>query len=103
MSPWMRHFAAGEEWNIPIAHGEGRFCADPETLDQLWANGQVALRYTENYNGSVEDIAGISSPDGRIFGLMGHPERAIPGLRKNTPFANEGLKLFKGGVDSFLN
>ncbi|MEM1208102.1 MAG: phosphoribosylformylglycinamidine synthase subunit PurQ [Planctomycetota bacterium] len=61
---------------LPIAHGEGRFAAPPEVLDELEANGQVALRYAEdNPNGSARHIAGICDPTGLVFGLMPHPER----------------------------
>jgi phosphoribosylformylglycinamidine synthase len=59
----------------PIAHGEGRFTAPDDVLDALEANRQIALRYTENPNGSHRDIAGICDPSGRVFGLMPHPER----------------------------
>ncbi|MEO1237421.1 MAG: phosphoribosylformylglycinamidine synthase subunit PurQ, partial [Planctomycetota bacterium] len=61
--------------DLPIAHGEGRFTAPSEVLDRLEADGQVALRYAEDVNGSARSIAGICDPSGRIFGLMPHPER----------------------------
>jgi phosphoribosylformylglycinamidine synthase subunit PurQ / glutaminase len=75
----------GTIWRLPIAHGEGRYFADPETLDRLEANGQVVLRYCApdgtvdpqaNPNGSSRGIAGICNSEGNVLGLMPHPERA---------------------------
>ena len=62
---------------IPIAHGEGAFYAEPETLNQIEGNGQVVFRYAQNPNGSLNDIAGLSDKAGRVIGMMPHPERAI--------------------------
>ncbi len=62
--------------SIPVSHGEGNYRADAETLSALKDQGQIAFRYQENPNGSIEDIAGITSQDGRIMGMMPHPERA---------------------------
>jgi phosphoribosylformylglycinamidine synthase len=95
---------------LPVAHGEGRFVAlDEATLDHLERSGQVAARYTDNYNGSQRAIAGICDPSGRIFGLMPHPERYLdwnrhpawtrlaPSIRKgDTP----GLKMFRNAVEA---
>jgi phosphoribosylformylglycinamidine synthase len=95
---------------LPVAHGEGRFvAADEATLDTLERAGQVAARYTDNYNGSQRAIAGICDSSGRILGLMPHPERYLdwnrhpswtrlsPALRKgDTP----GLKMFKNAVEA---
>jgi phosphoribosylformylglycinamidine synthase len=64
-----------DQIELPIAHGEGRFTAPPEVLDQLESNGQVALRYAKEVNGSARAIAGVCDPTGRVFGLMPHPER----------------------------
>jgi phosphoribosylformylglycinamidine synthase len=94
---------------LPNAHGEGRFVADDETIAQLEANGQVAVRYaaSENFNGSVKAIAGICDASGLVFGLMPHPERYTrwtqhptwtrldPSLRQgDTP----GLQMFRAAV-----
>jgi phosphoribosylformylglycinamidine synthase I len=77
-NPFTKEYAAGEEINIPIAHGEGNYYCDEETLGQLKANNQIVFRYAgENPNGSVDDIAGISNKAGNILGMMPHPERAI--------------------------
>jgi len=74
----------GAKLHIPVAHNEGNYFAEAETLAELEANGQVALRYTEggqqgpaNPNGAVNDIAGIVSANGRVMGMMPHPERAM--------------------------
>lgn len=75
---------------IPIAHGEGNYFADEQTLCQLEDNGRVAFRYAENPNGSQNDIAGIVSENGRILGMMPHPEDAIDSLHGGT----EGIILF---------
>jgi phosphoribosylformylglycinamidine synthase len=95
---------------LPIAHGEGRFVArDAATLRALESNGQVALRYTANPNGSMGDVAGICDASGRIFGLMPHPERYLDWTRH--PFwtrlpaddragPTPGLAMFAGAVES---
>ncbi|MEM9420015.1 MAG: phosphoribosylformylglycinamidine synthase subunit PurQ [Planctomycetota bacterium] len=64
-----------EDHDLPMAHAEGRFTAPDDVLDRIEANGQVALRYKDNPNGSARDIAGICDPTGLVFGLMPHPER----------------------------
>ncbi|QRG68228.1 phosphoribosylformylglycinamidine synthase subunit PurQ [Brevibacillus choshinensis] len=77
-TPFTRDFAAGEEIHIPIAHGEGNYYCDEETLAALKANGQIVFRYHgENPNGSLEDIAGICNERGNVLGMMPHPERAV--------------------------
>lgn len=74
---WTQGLAIEGEFELPIAHAEGRFTAPDTVLDQLETNGQIALRYTQsgNPNGSARDIAGICDPSGLVFGLMPHPER----------------------------
>jgi phosphoribosylformylglycinamidine synthase len=62
--------------NFPIAHGEGRYQAEPEQVRALEENGQVVLRYVRNPNGSVGDVAGLTNAGGNVLGLMPHPERA---------------------------
>lgn len=82
--------------NLPIAHGQGRFFASPETLNRLEGNGQVLLRYVgESPNGSLANIAGMTSEDGKIWGMMPHPERACDDLLGGTG----GLFVW----ESFLN
>jgi phosphoribosylformylglycinamidine synthase len=105
----------GEELDLPVAHGEGKFLLGPSlTVTDLEARGQVALRYIPdgksevyNPNGSVSDIAGVCDPTGRILGLMPHPERHVlpyhhpQWTRRPTAQEGEGLALFKRGVAYF--
>lgn len=110
-SPWLSNVSAGDVFAIPVSHGEGRFVADEQTLQRLIANGQVATQYVDlggtpsgdiayNVNGSVCAIEGITSPDGRIFGKMGHSERKGEHLYQNVPFEKD-QKLFESGVAYF--
>jgi len=73
---WLSGFAEGEQIQLPIAHGEGRYQVDPSELAALEAHGQVVLRYARNPNGSVGDVAGLCNQHGNVLGLMPHPERA---------------------------
>ncbi|MFB9990777.1 phosphoribosylformylglycinamidine synthase subunit PurQ [Deinococcus oregonensis] len=73
-------YTAGQIIEIPIAHGEGNYYADPETVARLEGNGQVVFRYVDNPNGSLNDIAGILSERGNVLGMMPHPERAVEAL-----------------------
>ena len=83
----------GERLSIPAKHGEGRFWAPPEMLDEIEANGQVAYRYTpgQNPNGSARDIAGVRNEAGNVLGLMPHPEHAVDPLTGST----DGLRVFE--------
>lgn len=77
-TPFTSEYKEGEQINIPIAHGEGNYYCDADTLKELQENNQIVFRYAgENPNGSVDNIAGICSKDGRIVGMMPHPERAV--------------------------
>jgi len=90
---------------LPIAHGEGRFVPkDEKTLKKLWENNQVVLQYVNNPNGSVDDIAGICDPTGRVFGLMPHPERHIS-IEQHPKRIEEagGLQIFKNAVEYAKN
>ena len=110
-SPWFSGVCPGEVYSIPVSHGEGRFAASDEVLKQLSENGQIAAQYCTpegeisgstdwNPNGSVCAIEGITSPDGRILGKMGHSERKGKYLYSNVP-GKKDQKLFESGVRYF--
>lgn len=105
LSPWLSNAELGGIYNVPISHGEGRFIASDELLKDLAAGGQIATQYVDlkgnptmdtsfNPNGSMWAIEGITSPDGRVFGKMGHTERIGKDLYKNVPGQYE-MNLFK--------
>jgi phosphoribosylformylglycinamidine synthase I len=79
-TPFTTRVEAGQSLTIPVKHGEGCYFADEELLAELEANGQVVLRYEDNPNGSIADIAGVSNREGNVFGLMPHPEHAVDPL-----------------------
>jgi phosphoribosylformylglycinamidine synthase len=87
-----------EEINIPVAHGEGNYYCDENTLSELISNNQILFRYTDNPNGSLDNIAGIQNVKRNIFGMMPHPERASDELLGNK----DGERFFKSVVESFL-
>ena len=110
-SPWLALTNVGEVYNVPISHGEGKFLASEELIRQLAANGQIATQYVDlngeatadirfNPNGSLYAIEGITSPDGRVLGKMGHSERIGNGLYKNVP-GEYDIQLFKAAVQYF--
>ncbi len=110
-SPWLSGVNAGDVFAVPMSHGEGRFVADTANLDKLIQNGQVATQYCSptgevsgdiiwNPNGSVCGIEGITSPDGRVLGKMGHSERMGDNLYKNVPGFKDQL-IFESGVNYF--
>jgi phosphoribosylformylglycinamidine synthase I len=84
---------AGDRLSIPAKHGEGRYWAPEEMLDELEANGQVAFRYApgQNFNGSARDIAGVRNAAGNVLGLMPHPEHAVDAMTGST----DGLRVFE--------
>ena len=91
--PWTQAYQAGEVITLPIAHGEGCYHADAETLAALQANNQILFSYVgDNPNGSVNGIAGICNRQGNVLGMMPHPERAADLVLGGT----DGLKLFEG-------
>ena len=109
-SPWLS-VEAGEVFSVPISHGEGKFVASPALIEQLAENGQIMTQYVDlsdnatmdirfNPNGSAAAIEGILSPDGRVFGKMGHSERKGAGLYKNVP-GEYDMKLFESAVKYF--
>ncbi len=110
-SPWMTETNVGEIYTVPISHGEGRFIADTELIKKLAQNGQILTQYVDmsgnptndiqfNPNGSDFAIEGITSPDGRVFGKMGHSERIGYGLYKNVP-GKFDMGLFRSCVKYF--
>ena len=110
-SPWLALTNVGEIYSVPISHGEGRFLADEELIKKLASNGQIATQYVDlagnatadvhfNPNDSMFAIEGITSPDGRVFGKMGHSERIAAGLYKNVP-GEYDIKMFKSAVKYF--
>ena len=110
-SPWLAATQVGDVYSVPISHGEGRFLADETLIRQLAANGQIATQYVDldgratddihfNPNGSLFAVEGITSPDGRVFGKMGHAERTGAGLYKNVP-GEYDMKMFTSAVRYF--
>ena len=110
-SPWLSMTNVGDIYSVPISHGEGRFIADEDLILKLAENGQIATQYVDfddnatsdirfNPNGSMYAIEGITSPDGRVFGKMGHSERIGSGLYKNVP-GNYNIHMFEAAVRYF--
>ncbi len=110
-SPWLAETNVGDVYNVAISHGEGRFIANNDVLAKMIANGQVATQYVDadgnptmdidyNPNGSVMAIEGITSPDGRVLGKMGHTERYNPGLYANVPGCYD-MKIFASAKKYF--
>ena len=87
----------GERIYVPAKHGEGRFQAAPETIEALEKEGRVVFRYSDNFNGSINGIAGVTNETGRVVGLMPHPEHAIETL---TGPSTDGLGLFTSAIDA---
>ena len=111
LSPWLSKCTLDDPYTVAISHGEGRFVANDEVLAKLIEGGQVATQYADeqgvpsmdlsvNPNGSVAAIEGITSPDGRVFGKMGHVERRAENLYANVP-GNTFMPIFEGGVAYF--
>ena len=110
-SPWLSLMNVGDIVNVPISHGEGKFLAPDALIQELAANGQIATQYVDlngnptmdaafNPNGSLYAIEGITSPDGRVIGKMGHSERYSNGCYKNVP-GNYDIQMFKAAVKYF--
>ena len=100
-SPFTHGFAVGETIRIPVAHHDGNYYADAETLDRLEGEGRVAFRYGECPNGSARDIAGVLSANGRVLGMMPHPERAIEPAAVPSLGGADGRRLFENMLASF--
>ena len=110
-SPWLANATLGGVYTNPASHGEGRFVANKEWLEKLFANGQVATQYCDldgnitmneewNVNGSYLAIEGITSPDGRVLGKMAHSERRARSVAKNI-YGEQDMKIFESGVEYF--
>ena len=110
-SPWLSACKVGDVFSVPVSHGEGKFVAPADALENLRKNGQVAMQYCDlsgrptmqypfNPNGSMWAIEGITSPDGRVLGKMGHTERTGENLYKNCPPVLD-MHLFESGVKYF--
>lgn len=110
-SPWLQKAALGGVYAIPASHGEGRFVANREWIDRLFANGQVATQYVDvdgnptmiedyNINGSYQAIEGITSPDGRVLGKMAHSERRDNAVAVNI-YGDQNQLIFESGVEYF--
>ena len=110
-SPWLSNTKVGDIYTVPISHGEGRFLADADLIKKLAENGQIATQYVDlqgnvtsdvrfNPNNSAFAIEGITSPDGRVFGKMGHSERIGAGLYKNVE-GNFDIGMFASAVKYF--
>ena len=110
-SPWLSLMNVGDIVSVPISHGEGRFLASDEMIAKLAQNGQIATQYVDfdgnatgdihfNPNDSAYGIEGITSPDGRVFGKMGHSERVGSGLYRNVP-GNYNIRMFEAAVKYF--
>ena len=111
MSPWLKNTNVGDIYSVPISHGEGRILAAEALIRTLAENGQIATQYVDdagfaakdiqfNPNGSACAIEGLTSPDGRVFGKMGHAERIGSNLYKNVP-GNYDMQIFKSAVEFF--
>ena len=110
-SPWLAGCEVGDIHSVAISHGEGRFVASKEWCEKLFANGQVATQYVDmngnptmdeyyNVNGSYYAIEGITSPDGRVLGKMGHSERIGQAVAVNV-YGDQNQKIFESGVEYF--
>ena len=113
LSPWLSRCEVGDIHTVAISHGEGRFVANDDTLEQLIESGQIATQYVGldgmpsmdldvNPNGSVLAIEGITSPDGRVLGKMGHTERWSAGVYQNIPDLSYQPHI-EGGVGYFTD
>lgn len=111
LSPWLWNVETGDIHTIPVSHGEGRFAAGNSAINELVKNGQIATQYVDlegnptydiryNPNGSISAVEGITSPDGRVFGKMGHNERTGNNIARNIP-GNKDQKIFEAGVRYF--
>ncbi|BBP87589.1 phosphoribosylformylglycinamidine synthase subunit PurQ [Bacillus safensis] len=96
-TPFTSGYQKGESITIPVAHGEGNFYCDEDTLAKLIERGQIAFTYGDDINGSVNRIAGVTNEEGNVLGMMPHPERAVDSLLGSA----DGLKLFQSIVKNW--
>jgi phosphoribosylformylglycinamidine synthase len=96
-SPFTTNYEENQEIAIPIAHGEGNYFCDDDTLAELEANKQILFRYADNVNGSIANIAGISNRKGNVVGMMPHPERAVESVLGTT----DGRPFFESILTNF--
>ena len=97
-SAFTARYGAGEAISYPVAHHDGNYFADADTLDRLEGEGRVALRYAKDVNGSARNIAGVLNDGGNVLGMMPHPERVIEAAHGNT----DGKRLFDGLVEGLM-
>ena len=102
-SPYTSAFKQGETIRIPIAHHDGNYFADAATLDALEGDDRVAFRYGEACNGSQRDIAGVLSANGRVLGMMPHPERAIEPAAHASLGGADGARIFASLIESLVS
>jgi phosphoribosylformylglycinamidine synthase len=95
-SAFTSRYEAGEQLCFPVAHHDGNFQADAETLDRLEGEGRIAFRYADSVNGSARNIAGILNQAGNVLGMMPHPERAVEPAHGRT----DGRRLFEGLIEA---
>ncbi|MFZ3582426.1 phosphoribosylformylglycinamidine synthase subunit PurQ [Loktanella sp. DJP18] len=98
-SAFTQGYTAGDTITLPVAHHDGNYTADPDTLDALRDQDRIAFAYGDNFNGSRNDIAGVLSENRRVLGMMPHPERAVDPLTGHT----HGLALFRGLVQQLAD
>ena len=102
-SPFTQKYTQGEVIRVPIAHHDGNYYADNATLDALEAENRIAFRYTGPCNGSQRDIAGVLSANGRVLGMMPHPERAMQPAAHARLGGDDGRRLFESAVSTLVN
>jgi phosphoribosylformylglycinamidine synthase len=96
-------FDRGETLRIPVAHHDGNYFADEDTLDRIEGEGRVAFRYGQNCNGSRRDIAGVLSANGRVLGMMPHPERAIEPASHPSLGGTDGRRVFENLIGALTS
>ena len=102
-SPFTRGFSAGEVIRVPIAHHDGNYYADEATLDALEGDNRIAFTYTQDCNGSQRNIAGVLSANGRVLGMMPHPERAMQPAAHSSLGGDDGRRVFESVVTSLVD
>lgn len=100
-TPFTHMLSDGDTIPVPVANGEGRYHADPDTIQEMEENGQIVFRYAEDVNGSIDNIAGVCNPDGNVLGMMPHPERAAE--YDTNPYDHKPARsIFEGLCDARL-